>query len=50
MIKKKNSKYQEGKKETAKNPSASICVNKDCKLRKQKKCAGFEACPGFQGR
>jgi len=26
-----------------------ICFNRDCKLRKQKTCRGFEGCPGFRG-
>jgi hypothetical protein len=38
--------------EKKKSPSDSpvICTNRDCKLRKQKNCRGFEGCPGFQGR
>jgi hypothetical protein len=27
-----------------------LCVNRDCKLRKQKGCKGFEGCPGYQGK
>ncbi len=30
--------------------SKFTCYNKDCKLRKQKSCKGFEGCPGFQSR
>jgi len=42
------------KKKIAKKPVNNdgrfTCFNKDCKLRKQKSCKGFEACPGFQGK
>jgi hypothetical protein len=42
------------KKKIAKKSAGSnekfICFNKDCKLRKQKSCKGFEGCPGFQGK
>ncbi|UCH81138.1 MAG: hypothetical protein JSW20_00625 [Nitrospiraceae bacterium] len=27
-----------------------ICFNKECKLRKQKSCKGFEGCPGYLGK
>jgi len=30
--------------------SQFICFNRDCKLRKQKSCKGFEGCPGFKGK
>jgi hypothetical protein len=38
------------KRKTPGDKSLVICFNKDCKLRKQKSCRGFEACPGFQGK
>ncbi|MEW5745994.1 MAG: hypothetical protein AB1805_11235 [Nitrospirota bacterium] len=28
----------------------SLCANKDCKLKKEAGCKGFEACPGYKGR
>jgi len=27
-----------------------ICFNKECKLKKQMRCKGFEGCPGFLGK
>jgi len=30
--------------------SVTICINKDCILRKKAKCYGFEGCPGFKSR
>ena len=30
--------------------SSFVCFNKECKLRKQKSCRGFEGCPGFKGK
>jgi len=38
------------KKKRSENKDKFICFNKECKLRKQKSCKGFEACPGFQGK
>jgi hypothetical protein len=32
------------------NKDKFICSNKECKLRKQKSCKGFEGCPGYMGR
>jgi hypothetical protein len=32
------------------NNGSVICFNRDCKLRKKKRCKGFEGCPGFKGR
>jgi hypothetical protein len=32
------------------NKDKFICFNKECKLRKQKSCKGFEGCPGYLGR
>jgi len=28
----------------------TVCMNRECKLRKKKACAGFEGCPGFKGK
>jgi hypothetical protein len=38
------------KKTLSEDNESVVCFNKDCKLRKQKSCKGFEACPGFQGK
>jgi len=38
------------KKKKSSADSSVICINRDCKLRKQKRCTGFEGCPGFQGK
>jgi hypothetical protein len=32
------------------NKDKFICFNKECKLRKQKSCKGFEGCPGYLGK
>jgi hypothetical protein len=37
-------------KKTAAERTSVVCFNKECKLRKQKSCRGFEACPGFKGK
>jgi len=37
-------------KKTAEEKTSVVCFNRECKLRKQKGCRGFEACPGFQGK
>lgn len=50
MTKYKPSKKTALKKKTAAEKTSVVCFNKDCKLRKQKSCRGFEACPGFQGK
>jgi len=43
-----------GKRKTLKNLRDSgeipVCYNRDCKLRKQRKCKGFQGCPGFKGK
>jgi hypothetical protein len=41
------------KRSKSKNPgsnTAFICFNRECKLRRQKTCRGFEGCPGFKGK
>ncbi|MDH4027669.1 MAG: hypothetical protein OEU95_02410 [Nitrospirota bacterium] len=38
------------KKKTEQKKPATVCMNKDCTLRKEKKCMGFEGCPGFKGK
>lgn len=48
-IKKGIIKKQKGRKVSPKEQHISICINKDCKLRKAG-CKGFEACPGYKGR
>ncbi|MEW6599926.1 MAG: hypothetical protein AB1499_03060 [Nitrospirota bacterium] len=50
MTKKKTSDNTGPAKRTADVKTTVICFNKECKLRKQKSCRGFEACPGFQGK
>jgi hypothetical protein len=47
---KKNKIKSTSKIMTSDDNSSVVCFNKDCKLRKQKSCKGFEACPGFQGK
>jgi len=48
--KKKTAKRSGESKKPADQSPATVCFNKDCKLRKQKSCKGFEGCPGFQGK
>jgi hypothetical protein len=50
VAKKKITKKTGIRGENSKGKSGFICYNKECKLRKQKSCKGFEACPGFQGK
>jgi hypothetical protein len=47
---KKNYVKQREMKITPAKEISFICFNKDCKLRKQKSCKGFEGCPGFKGK
>ncbi|GER93994.1 hypothetical protein [Dissulfurispira thermophila] len=42
-------KKQKHGKVSPKQQHVSVCINKDCKLRKVG-CTGFEACPGYKGR
>lgn len=37
------------KKGISNDKAKSVCINKECKLRK-KGCKGFEGCPGYMGR
>ncbi|MBI5666076.1 MAG: hypothetical protein HZC49_13460 [Nitrospirae bacterium] len=50
MTKKRTAKKTALKMTTPEAVPVVVCFNKDCKLRKQKQCRGFEACPGFQGK
>jgi len=46
----KDSKKPADKKHPSGKLHSLVCFNRDCKLKKQKSCAGFEGCPGFKGR
>ena len=48
--KKPPAKEKPGKTHRAYGDSATICINKDCVLRKKARCYGFEGCPGFKSR
>jgi hypothetical protein len=48
--KKQSTGKRAGRKRSEGKQDLTVCVNKDCKLRKQKNCKGFEGCPGFKGR
>lgn len=48
-MKKTVSKHSKGR-GAAPAGAASVCTNKDCVLKKEKGCKGFEACPGYKGR
>ncbi|MFO0753107.1 MAG: hypothetical protein U0411_07280 [Thermodesulfovibrionales bacterium] len=48
-MKEKRKKQAEKAKPPAEKHS-SACFNKECKLKKEKGCSGFEACPGYKGR
>jgi hypothetical protein len=48
--KKKSTGKRAGRKRSGEKQASTVCINKDCKLRKQKSCKGFEGCPGFKGR
>jgi hypothetical protein len=50
VSKKKSERKKAAKRKSSETENSVICINKDCKLRKQKSCKGFEACPGFKGR
>ncbi len=50
MPKQKMRNKKSAKKKTSDDTSSAVCFNRDCKLRKQKKCTGFEGCPGYQGK
>jgi hypothetical protein len=50
MAASKNPKKPADKKHSSKRQYSLVCFNRDCKLKKQKSCAGFEGCPGFKGR
>jgi len=47
-------KYTRERKTTEKgtdkqNPS-TICLNRDCRIRKERPCKGFEGCPGYRSK
>jgi hypothetical protein len=44
------SKKSASNKNASERQSSTVCFNKECKLRKQKSCRGFEGCPGFKGK
>ncbi|MBZ0157283.1 MAG: hypothetical protein K8I29_13865 [Alphaproteobacteria bacterium] len=47
----KENRKQKAKRNTpAAEKYSSACFNKECKLKKEKGCSGFEACPGYKGR